>query len=119
MLANSEIIERELGKIASTDERKRMWILIDGQRMPKDIATAAKITAQAVSNFLSIARTAELIEYDPRQPPRRILDYVPSSWIELLDLQKIITQPSEGSGSKEAQTDGKAQTNVLQIPSST
>ena len=69
--------------------------------MPKDIATAAKVTPQAVSYFLSAAKAAELVEYDPRDPPRRILDYVPPAWLELIELQKVVGERSEAQSSVE------------------
>jgi len=86
LLANASAVERELSKLATTDERKRMWVLTDGKRMQKDIATDAKVTQAAVSYFLSAGVSAQLIEYEHGKPPRRILDYVPPSWLELLRL---------------------------------
>lgn len=88
VLTNSSIIERELSKFASTNERKKIWVLIDGERMPKDLAAAAKVTPQAVSYFLTAGKAAQLIDYSPREPPRRVLDYVPPSWLDLVDLSK-------------------------------
>ena len=85
-LANADAIERELTKIVSTDERRRMWVLIDGQRMPKDIAIDGKVSERAVNYFLNAAITAEIIEHSRGKPPRRVLDYVPVSWIELVKL---------------------------------
>lgn len=85
-LSNATILERELSKIANTNDRKKIWILIDGNRMAKDIAEKIGITARAVRYFLTAAVTAELIEYTEREPPRRILDYIPPSWIELIEL---------------------------------
>jgi len=83
-LANASIIEGELSKIAKTDSRKKMWVLIDGKRMPQDIAKMIGVTRRAVTYFLDDAAAAEFIEYDPYEPPRRILDYVPPSWINLV-----------------------------------
>lgn len=84
LLTNAAVVEEELAKIASTDDRKRMWVLIDGSRMPKDIANEARVTQRAISYFLNAAEAAGLIEYKHGEPPRRVLDYVPASWIELL-----------------------------------
>jgi len=86
VLANAKVIEAELSKIASTNERKKMWVLIDGNRMPKDIADQVKVTPMAVSNFLTAAVAAGFIEYSRGKPPRRTLDYVPPAWIELAKL---------------------------------
>ena len=101
LLVNSEIIEHELSKFASTAERKKMWVLMDGQRTPKDLATAARVTPQAVSYYLSTGKAAGLIEYNPREPPRRILDYVPPAWLDVAELQKESVEQSEGRNSTE------------------
>jgi len=84
LLAHASAIEREISKIANTDARKKMWVLINGKRMPKDIANEVGVTPMAVSYFLNAAAAAELIEYSPRKPPCKILNYVPPSWIELV-----------------------------------
>lgn len=85
-LAYAGVIEKELSKIATTPERKKMWVLMDGKRMPGDIASEVGVTAMAVSTFLSACVVAEFVEYKRGEPPRRILDYVPPSWIELVKL---------------------------------
>lgn len=86
ILANAGAIERELSKIATTNERKKMWVLIDGKRMPKDVADQAGVTSMAVSNFVNAGVAAELIAYVKGKPPQRILDYVPPEWISLVPL---------------------------------
>ena len=93
LLANSEIIEGELSKIATTDERRRIWVLIDGERTVKDLAKEVKVTERAVHYFLSALRAAGFIEYTRGKPPRKILDYVPPSWLQLVSL------PQEGGRS--------------------
>lgn len=82
-VANSTAIENELTKIATSTGRKKMWTLIDGNRMPKEIADEAGVSAMAVSNFLNVGKASELIEYEKGKAPIRLLDYVPPSWIEL------------------------------------
>jgi len=94
LLANAATIEAEISKIANNDARKKLWVLIDGVRMPKDLAKETGVTTMTVSNFLNVALAAEFIEYAPRQPPKRILDYVPPSWLGLIELPKI-EEPSE------------------------
>ena len=84
ILANASVIEKELSEIAKTDSRKKMWVLIDGKRMPQDVADVIGVTRRAVTYFLDDAAVAEFIEYNPYAPPRKILDYVPPSWIELV-----------------------------------
>jgi len=87
-LANAKIIEEELSKVANTTARKKMWVLMDGRRMPKDLAEETGVTNMAVSIFLKAATSAELAEYTQREAPRRVLDYVPPSWLELLEKEE-------------------------------
>lgn len=84
ILANASIIKNELSKIANSNARKKIWVLIDGKRMPKELAKEAGVTLMAVSYFLNAAASAEFIEYTKREPPCKILDYVPPSWIDLV-----------------------------------
>jgi len=88
-LANASLVENELSKIAPTNERKKMWVLMDGIRMPKDLAEETGVTVMTVSNFLAAGVAAELIEYSRGRPPKRILDYVPPSWIDLVKLPAV------------------------------
>ena len=83
LLANAKAIEAELDRLASTDDRKRIWVLIDGKRMAKDIAVDAAVSERTVNYFLAAAQTADLIEYEKREPPSKLLKYSPPSWIEL------------------------------------
>jgi len=88
LLVNASVIESELGKIATSEDRKKMWVLIDGVRMPSDIATQLKVTARAVRYFLDGLTAAGFIENPRGEPPKKILDYVPPSWIELLQVEE-------------------------------
>jgi len=66
-----------------------MWVLMDGKKMPKDLAKETGVTIMTVSNFLAAGVAAELVEYNRGEPPRRILDYVPPNWIELVKLPAV------------------------------
>jgi len=85
MLVYGDFIERELAKVCTSDERKKIWALIDGKHMSKDIAEKVGITERSVNKFLKIAANAGLAENPRGKPPKRIIDYVPPSWIELLE----------------------------------
>ena len=87
ILANAKAIETELSKYATTDERKKIWVLIDGQTMSKDIAQSIGVTTRAVDMFLKTLEIAELIENPWGKAPRRLLDYVPASWVELIKVE--------------------------------
>lgn len=97
ILANAKTIEVELSKYATTDDRKRIWVLIDGQKMSKDIAQSIGISTRAVDIFLKVLENAELIESPWGKPPKKMLDYVPASWLELIKVEV----PKEKEPSKE------------------
>src|SRR5260370_40875362 len=86
IMSNAPVIEKELSKIASSDDRKRLWISMDGNRMPKDLASRVGVTRMAVSVFLNAGIAASLVEYEKGKPPRRLLDYVPPAWLSLVKL---------------------------------
>jgi len=87
ILANTKTVENELSKYATTDDRKRVWALINGKRMSKEIAQSIGISQRAVDIFLKVLETAELIENPRGKPPRKILDYTPPSWVELIEFE--------------------------------
>lgn len=93
-LAHSDTIEGALSKIATSDERKQIWVLIDGNLMSKDISARVGVTEDAVNKFLKILQKAELIDNPPRKPPKRLIDYIPPSWIDLLAAEEEM-EPEE------------------------
>lgn len=111
ILANADAIEKELSKIATTDERKKMWVLIDGKTMPKDIADHAGVTAMSVSYFISAGVAAELIKYIKGKPPRRVLDYVPPGWISLITLPSLEAHEEKEAKSPEIAKNNKGDSN--------
>ena len=84
-LVFGETLERELSKFCNTDNRKKIWVLIDGHRMAKDIANELELGIRTVEKFLKQAANAGLIENPWGKPPRKIIEYVPPSWLELLE----------------------------------
>jgi hypothetical protein len=59
----------------------------------------------SVSYFLNAAVAAELIDYEPRKAPRKLLDYVPPSWTEpmMIDEKLEAKQNQETSRNKRRQ----------------
>jgi len=84
-LINAKQLDDELSKYATTDDRKRIWILIDGHSLSKDIAQSIGITQRGVDKFLKALELAGLIDNPWGKAPKKLLDYVPSSWLELVD----------------------------------
>ena len=84
-LVNGNALETELAKYATTSERKIIWALIDGKNLTEDIARIINKTKSAVDIFLKILERAELVEERKYGvPPVRMLDHVPSEWIQLI-----------------------------------
>jgi hypothetical protein len=89
ILAHCEAIEKELSKYATTDERKKIWVLIDGTKLPRDmVSQIGNITQRAIEIFLDELEKAQLITNPKRKPAEKLLDYVPPKWIELLEKDK-------------------------------
>lgn len=99
ILSNAQTLEKELSKYATTEDRKRVWALIDGKILPKEIAIAIGGSRRAVEIFLKGLENAELIECTYGKPPKKIVDFVPASWIDLITIaepkneEKISVQP--------------------------
>lgn len=89
LLVCGDQLERELGRLATSDDRKRVWILIDGKLTAKEIANKLNLTLRAVHIFLATLEKAGLIENPWGKPPKRIIDYVPPKWIELLKFPAV------------------------------
>lgn len=85
-LAHAKALEKEISKYATTDERKKIWVLINGINMSKDmVRLIGKIKVRAVDTFLKELEKAGFIENPKRKPPRKLIDYVPPAWVELLE----------------------------------
>jgi hypothetical protein len=94
-MANAEALETQLGKYATTDERKKVWILIDGQRMPEEIIKTSGMGQSTLYKFLSLLTNADLIEVPYGKAPKKKLEFVPSSWLTLLESEKVETKPKQ------------------------
>jgi hypothetical protein len=112
LLANSEQLDRELGKVADNEPRKKIWVLIDGKRMPKDISAQVGVSLMTVSRFLDSASAADLVSYAAKYPPVKKLDYVPSSWLNL-----VFGKTDEETEQKTAQNNEKVENRESKSPS--
>jgi hypothetical protein len=99
-LVNAKALEIELSKYATTDERKRAWILIDGNSLPEEIGEKAGIKLRTIQEFLKILVDATLIENFRGKPPKRLLDYVPASWLELIKSEEKKPKEEKNNESK-------------------
>lgn len=84
-LGNSESIDAYMNKVITTTTRRKMWTLIDGVKGQTDIAKEVGTSAAAVSYFLTSVQIAGLVKYDSKNPPRRVIDYIPSEWLKEIE----------------------------------
>jgi len=100
-IANRNIIEKELSKVASTTERKLMWVLFDGKTHTDTIAKKIKKTQRTVQYFVNDLVSLGLI--DPQRGfPKRLLDYVPAEWLEL-DTKQEAKKEDERENTEQAE----------------
>lgn len=102
-MAHGEQLEKELDKIATSDDRKRIWVLINGELTPEEISKQTRITIGTVKNYLTALKKTELIENPYGKPPRRLVDYVPPEWIELLKLPEEKVKEKTTGGKKKGE----------------
>lgn len=106
-ISNGSALQAELTKYATTNERREIWVLIDGKNSTEDIAKAINKTKRTVDTFLSILEQAELIEERKYGvPPVRLIDYVPVEWIQLISKQTEETQTTNETKNEEVKKDG-------------
>lgn len=78
-LARKELKE-DLEKVATTKERKKIWVLCDGMTNTFDIATKVGVSQRAVQIFLNELQAKDLVTFGKRGYPKRKYDYIPSEW---------------------------------------
>jgi hypothetical protein len=100
IMVNAKVLENELSGYANTNERKKVWVLINGIRAPNEIALLAGIKQTAVYQFLKILENADLIENPWGKPPKRLLDFVPASWLGLVKIEEIQNEKVTEDGKK-------------------
>jgi len=99
-LVNAEVLEKELAKYATTSERKKIWVLINGERMPDDLVQGSGMKQRSVYDFLKILSNADLIENPYGKAPKKKLNFIPASWLDL--------QPQSEEKKQEEKKDVKA-----------
>lgn len=82
IVSNYDSIANNLGKIFKTDERKLMWIYLDGKRTQDEIARLVGKTQAAVSLFIKHGKEFGLID-DSEGQAIRTVNIIPGSWQEL------------------------------------
>lgn len=83
-----DAITRELEKVASTPERRKMWILSVGDVSTEQIAKRVGVSDRSVQYFGKDAVKAGLLTFKKRGYPMRLIDFVPAHWEEFEALEK-------------------------------
>lgn len=78
----------ELNSLASTSERRKMWILSSGELTTTEIAAKAGVKSRAVQYFVEEASKSNLLAVPKRGYPKRLVDYIPENWKEQTELRK-------------------------------
>ena len=88
LLNSRENIKKELDEIATTDERKVIWGMLDGLTSTTEIAEQVGVTPRSVQRFISQLEEKELVITERRGYPKRRMDYIPSNW-QLSDVNRV------------------------------
>ena len=94
-LGNSVAIDTYMNKIIASTPRRRMWTLIDGVKTQTDISKEVGISQPAVSIFLTSVQRAGLVKYNSKNPPRKIIDYIPPEWLKEIEEAEAKQKPKE------------------------
>lgn len=77
------LIKDKIEKVASTPQRRKMWILSDGENSSSEIAKKVKVSKRSVRYFMNEGKKAGIIIVVKRGYPKRKIDYIPENWKEL------------------------------------
>jgi hypothetical protein len=80
----------QIEKLASTDERKTIWVLCSGKLTREKLASKSGVSLRTTTTFIDSAMTYGLLEEEKGKGghPKRVIDYVPSSWKKLVKKKK-------------------------------
>lgn len=73
-------LREDLESVATTKERKRVWVLCDGVKSTSEIAEQIGISQRTVQIFINELQDKDLIVIEKRGYPKRKYDYIPSEW---------------------------------------
>jgi DNA-binding transcriptional ArsR family regulator len=71
-----------LSEVASSPERQRIWMLLDGLTSTTDIADTLGITQRSVQRFVKILGNHNLVDLRRRGYPKRNINYTPQEWLD-------------------------------------
>lgn len=88
-------IVNELEGFASTEERRKMWLLCNGELSNDEIAKKVGSTLRAVQYFVKDGRAVGLITMAKRGFPKRAMELLPKNWKEFKMLEKTESDKEE------------------------
>lgn len=91
-------VKNELSRLASSNDRKRIWILCDGATTTAEIAKRVGVTRRAVQYFVQDGLKSGLLDVDKRGYPRRTVDWIPPDWELAARGTRLEEIPEERSG---------------------
>jgi len=88
LMAQTQLDEILLN-IATTEDRKKIWALLNGVRDSQEIADSINISKRSVDRFLKLAESVGLANNPWGRPASRKIDYVPTTWLQkVLDIEE-------------------------------
>ncbi len=78
-IARSEL-KKSIELVATTEERRKVYCLLDGFSSTEQIAQKAGVSQRSVQLAVKDLTNAGLVTAEKRGFPKRIFDYVPSEW---------------------------------------
>ena len=93
-------LEDAVRKIATTRERRKIWILSDGLRKTDDIARLSVTAVRTVQLFVQEADRAGLMDSSRRGYPKRRFETIPSDWAaEIQEIENALEPALQQGGS--------------------
>lgn len=87
-------LEAAIQRLATTKERRKVWILADGQRKTEEISRLSGSALRTVQVFVQEADRAGLIDASRRGYPRRRFEVIPAEWAaEAMEVQQALEAP--------------------------
>lgn len=88
-------LEAAIQRLSTTKERRKTWILSDGQRRTEEISRLSGSALRTVQVFIQEAERVGLMDTSRRGYPRRRFDVIPSDWMaEIAEVEKALEAPS-------------------------
>lgn len=87
-------LEAAIQRLATTKERRKVWILSDGQRKTEEVSRLSGSALRTVQVFIQEADRAGLMDTNRRGYPRRRFDVIPTGWVsETEEVQAALEAP--------------------------